>query len=144
MANNNNKFNQWSLTLLRVVLGIMFTYHGFLKFFVPGGFRGTIDFLTYLKMPLPIYSALVISILEFFGGLLLIIGLITRWTAVLLILEMLVALFKVHIKQGYLISDKAYGYEYIALILTVLLVILINGAGKLSVGKRFFKSKHLH
>ena len=64
--------------------------------------------------------------------------------ALALMLEMMVALFKVHVKQGFFITSQAYGFEYILLILTVLFVVLISGPGKLSVGKRFFKSKHLH
>lgn len=137
------KNNQWSLTLLRIVLGIIFMYHGYVKLFLPGGFVGTVDLFTSIGIILPKFSALVVAVLEYFGGLLLIIGLLTRWIAVLLILEMLVAFFKVHIKQGFLVTSQAYGYEFILLILTVLIVILLSGAGKLSLGKRFFKNKHL-
>ena len=80
--------------------------------------------------------------LEFFGGLLLIFGLLTRWVSVLLIIEMLVAFFKVHLKQGFIISQQAYGYEFILLILAALVVVLAIGAGKLSLGSKF-ESGHL-
>ena len=141
---NNNKFNQWTLTLLRVVLGVIFTYHGYGKLFVKDALPGTAQFFAAIGIPLANYAAVLIAFLEFFGGLLLIVGLLTRWVSLLLIIEMLVALFKVHLKQGFLITPQAYGYEFILLILTALVVVLVNGPGSLSVGKKFFKNKHLH
>ena len=141
MAKNN--FNELSITLLRVVLGLMFAYHGYLKLFVAGALPGTAKFFAGLGIPLANYAAVLVACVEFFGGILLILGFITRLASVVLIIEMLVAFFKVHLKQGYIISQNVYGYEYIVLILTTLVVILINGPGKLSVGK-MFKNKHLH
>ncbi len=138
----NNSINQWSLTILRVVLGIIFAYHGYLKLFVPGGFTGTVGFFTALKIPLPVYSALIVSIVEFFGGLFLILGIVTRWSSVLIIIDMLVAFFLVHLKNGFLVSKG--GYEFVLILIASLLVILINGAGALSLGKKLFKNKHLH
>lgn len=138
----NNKLNGWALTLLRLILGIIFAYHGYIKLFLPGGFKGTANFFIAIDIPLPVYSALLVSVAEFIGGILLLIGLLTRWASLILIIEMLVALFKVHLKQGFFISTTAYGYEFILLILAALVVVLVNGAGKLSVGKKF-KNKHL-
>ena len=140
MAKNN--LSQWSLTLLRVVLGFIFTYHGYLKLFATGGFVGTAGFLTALKIPFPLYSALLIAVVEFFGGIFLILGMVTKWSTILLFIEMLVAFFKVHLKNGLLISQTAYGYEFVLLILVSLVVVLANGAGKLSMGK-LFKKKYL-
>ena len=140
MAKNNT--SQWTLTLLRVVLGIIFTYHGYGKLFVKGSLPGTAQFFAAIGIPLANYAAVLVAFVEFFGGLALILGVFTRWASVLLLLEMLVALFKVHLKQGFFISPAAYGYEFILLILAVLVVILFSGPGSLSVGKGF-KSGHL-
>ena len=137
-----NNINQWSLALLRAVLGVMFTYHGYAKLFAPGAFKVTIGFFTAIGIPFPQYTALLVAVAEFFGGLFLLFGMVTRWTALALILEMLVALFKVHFKQGFFIMPPAYGYEFVLLILAALVVVLANGAGKISVGK-LFKSKNL-
>jgi len=137
----NNKISHWSLTLLRVVLGIIFAYHGYLKLFVPNGFKGTVGFFTSLGIPLPIYAALVVSVVEFIGGLLLILGVLSRWSSVLLIVNMLVAFFVVHLNNGLLVSNG--GYEFVLVLLAGLVVVLVNGAGSLSVGKKYFKSKHL-
>ena len=137
-----NKLNEWSLTLLRIVLGVIFTYHGHMKLFVPGGFTGSVQFFASIGLPAPLYSALIVSFLEFFGGLLLLIGMLTRWVLALLIIEMLVAFFKVHLRSGFFISQTAYGYEYLLLILASLVVLLAGGAGRLSLGK-MFKNKNL-
>ena len=137
---NNKKISQWSLTILRVVIGIIFLYHGYLKLFAPGGFSGTVDFFAKIGMVAPKASALAASSAEFFGGLLLILGIATRWTTFALIFEMLVAFFTVHSKNGLLVSNG--GSEFVLLILAALLVMHINGAGRLSLGK-LFKSKYL-
>ena len=136
----NNKLNQWSLTLLRVTVGIIFIYHGYFKLFVSGGFNGTIDFLTQIGVPYPIYFALIVGVAEFFGGILLLIGLFTRLASLVLITDMLVAFFKVHLKQGFFITPKTYGYEFVLLILATLFALLIGGSGMISVG-RLFKRK---
>ena len=140
MAKKNNNMSEWSLALLRVVLGIIFIYHGYLKLFVAGGFTGTVDFLASLGIPVPLYSALLVSVVEFAGGLFLILGFFTRWSAVLLLINMLVAFFVVHLKNGLLVLNG--GYEFVIVLIAGLVVVLANGAGKLSLGSRF-KSKNL-
>lgn len=136
MAKKNN-LNGWSLALLRIVLGIIFLYHGYSKLFVTGGFRGIVGFFTTIGVPLPLYSALLVSVAEFLGGALLILGLLTRWTSIVLLIEMLVAFFKVHLQQGFFITQAAYGYEFVLLILAALAVVAASGAGKLAVGSKF-------
>ena len=140
MAKDNN-LGQWSLTLLRVVLGIIFTYHGYGKLLVKGGLPGTAAFFSQIGVPLANYAAVLVAFVEFFGGLLLLIGLLTKWTTLVLIFQMLVALFKVHLKNGLLVSKG--GYEFVLLILAALVIVLFNGAGALSAGKKFFKNKQL-
>ena len=140
MAKNN--MNQWSLTFLRVVLGFVFVYHGYLKLFVSGGFTGTVDFFTSIGLPLPLYAALVASVVEFVGGLFLLFGVITKWTSLALVLEMLIAFFVVHLKNGLLVSKG--GYEFVLVLIAALVVLFANGSGKLSLGKKLFKNKQLH
>ena len=137
----NGKLNEWALALLRVVLGVVFTYHGYVKLFVPGGFKGTVAFFTAISLPVPAYTALLVSVVEFFGGIALIVGLLTRWASLLLFVEMLVALFKVHIKNGFFIGSS-YGYEFVLVLLGALAVVYAVGAGALAWGSRF-KNKHL-
>lgn len=138
---NIYKFRQWSLTLLRVVLGFVFAYHGYLKLFAPGGFPGTVNFFASIAIPLPAYAALLVAVVEFFGGLLLIIGFLAKLSSALLLIDMLVALFKVHLKNGFLIGQG--GYELVIVLIAGLAAVLGSGAGKLSLGK-LFKKKFLN
>jgi len=137
----NNKLNQWTLTFLRIVLGFIFTYHGYAKLFPNGGFVGTVNFFTSMGIAVPKISALVVAVVEFVGGILLLLGIITRWTSLAILFEMFVAFFMVHLKNGFFVSKG--GYEYVIIILAALVVIFINGAGKISLGK-MFKSRWLH
>jgi putative oxidoreductase len=137
-----NSLNEWSLALLRAVLGVILAYHGYLKLFVPGGFKGTVEFFVAVGIPLAKYSALAASVAEFAGGIFLILGILTRWTAIVLIFEMLIALFAVHLKNGLLVSKG--GYEFVLLILAGLVVLLVNGPGILSAGKMMSKNKWVH
>ena len=137
-----NKLSQWSLTLLRLILGIMFTYHGYTKLFVVGGLPGTAQFFQIVGIPLAKYAAVFVSFLEFIGGLLLLARLFTKVVVSILIIEMLVAFFKVHLKNGFFIAPQSYGYEYVMLILASLAILLVNGPGNLAIG-RMIKGKDL-
>lgn len=135
-----NGLSQWTLALLRVVLGVIFAYHGYLKLFVAGGLPGTAAFFAQVGIPVANVSAVIVAFAEFVGGLFLILGVVTKWSSLLLIMDMLVAFFMVHLKNGLLVSKG--GYEFVLLILAGLVVVLANGAGSFSFGKKF-KSKSL-
>jgi putative oxidoreductase len=143
MARRNkkeNKIGQFSLTLLRLVLASIFIYHGYLKLFVVGNLIGLADFLALIGIPFANYAAVLVAVLEFAGGIFLLLGVLTRWTSLALIINMLVALFKVHLPNGFNVGNG--GYEFVLLIAVTLLVILINGPGRFSIGKSLFKSRH--
>ena len=135
---NIYKFRQWSLTLLRAVLGFVFMYHGYLKLFSTGGLGGTIKFFTAIAIPLPAFSAVVVSIAEFAGGLFLILGFLAKWTSLVLMIDMAVAIYKVHFNKGFLAANS--GYEFVALLFFSLLVILFNGPGSLALERVIFKT----
>lgn len=137
-----NGLNEWSLALLRVVLGVIFLYHGYFKLFVPGGFSGTVGFFSALHIPFPGPSALLVALVEFVGGIFLVLGFMTRWSSAALLLEMLVAFFMVHMRNGFFISPSSYGYEFVLLLIAALAVVLASGPGRLALGKNF-KSKKL-
>jgi len=95
MANLDSFFLKWSprmLSLLRIAAALLFMQHGSQKLFAfPGG----------QPVP-PLFSLLgVAGLMEFFGGLFLLLGLFTRPVALLLAIEMAVAYFKVHAPQGF-------------------------------------------
>ena len=78
------------IAVLRVILGVIFAYHGFGKLF--GGIEGTAGMFGSLGIPMPLASAWLVGLVEFVGGLALIAGVGARFAAALLIPTMLVAI----------------------------------------------------
>ena len=85
-----------ALLVMRLVLGIIFVDHGYHKVF--GGLHHHVDFV--VSLGLPAWSAYLSAFAEFFGGLLVLIGLFTRAAAVALCIDMCVAIAKVHFHNG--------------------------------------------
>lgn len=124
------------LLLLRVVLAIVFIAHGAQKLFGiwgGGGISGTAGFFDSLGIPLPGVMAVASGILEFFGGILLALGLLTRPVALLLAIEMLVATATVHWPQGFFVSTDAFGIEFTMVLMVAALTLVFTGSGRLSV-----------
>src|SRR5206468_224053 len=88
MANGSNQ--QWGLTVLRVIVGIVFLVHGAQKLFV-FGFHGVAGMLGGMGIPVPAVSAVILTLVEFLGGIALILGVVTRWAAALIAIDMMVA-----------------------------------------------------
>lgn len=115
-----------ALFLLRLLIGISFIAHGYPKLFVNGP-AGLSGFFDSINIPLPLISAWIVALLEFFGGIALIVGLFTRVTAALLAFTMVVAI--VAAKQG----DGFLAWELEYLLAGVALALAIAGAGALSI-----------
>ena len=131
----------WSLALLRIFLGIVFAYHGALRLLVPANLSGSIFYFTQVGIPHASFAVYLFGIIELAGGLLLFFGLLTRWSAFIVLLEMIYVFFKVHLKNGILAGSN--GYEFALVLIAGLTVILASGAGKIAVGK-VFKKKIFH
>lgn len=129
------KFKDYAVLSLRIALGIIFVYHGYQKLF--GGLTGTSQFFTSLGIPLASFFAVVVALVEFFGGIALLIGFLTRWAAVLLGINMLVAFFLVHLKNGFSVGNG--GVEFILALIAGLATLKILGAQKLSVDELIAK-----
>lgn len=119
----------WAPLILRVVLGIIFAWHGYDKVFNTG-IPGVTGFLGNLGIPLPELMAYVLSYGELIFGVLLIVGLLTHWAAKYAVIVAVVALFTVHLPNGFSVGNG--GYEYILLILAASVSVLITGAGSYS------------
>jgi len=125
--------------ILRLVLGVVFFAHGaqkLLGWFGGPGFSGTIGMFTgYLHIPAP-FAFLAIAA-EFFGGLGLILGFLTRIAAFGITVNMLVAVAMVHHSYGFFMNwtgaQKGEGFEYHLLVLAITGYLMIRGAGALSV-----------
>ena len=129
--------NDVTLTTLRLILGVVFFAHGaqkLLGWFGGYGFHGTMGFLEHVGLPAPV--ALLVICTEFFGGLGLIVGLLTRIAALGIGGEMIGALFMVHLPNGFFMNwtgnQKGEGFEYHLLAIAVAAVLLLRGAGKFS------------
>ena len=130
--------NDFTLTLIRLVLGVVFFAHGaqkMLGWFGGYGFHGTMGFFTE-KMGIPAPFAFLAICAEFFGGLGLIVGLLSRIAAFGIICNMLVAIATVHYANGFFMNwfgnQKGEGIEYHLLAIAMGLVIVIKGAGAFS------------
>ncbi len=129
------------MTVLRLVLGVVFFAHGaqkMLGWFGGYGFKGTMGFFTQM-LHIPAPFALLAIAAEFFGGIGLILGLLTRIAAFGISVNMLVAIFMVHLPNGLFMNwtgqQKGEGYEYHLLVLAITAVLMIRGAGAFSVDR---------
>jgi putative oxidoreductase len=121
------------LLVLRVVLGVIFAAHGAQKLFGAfggPGLRGTAGFHGQLGIKPPYLMAVVAGLAEFVGGILIAVGFLTPLAAVALILTMAVAVFTVHLKNGFFSMNG--GYEFNLALAGMALTLLITGAGALS------------
>lgn len=116
-----------SLLILRVIVGVIFAAHGAQKLFGAFGGAGLAD--TVEKMGPLGYP---VTIGEFFGGLGLIVGFLTRFSAASLIVIMFGAIGMVHGKNGFFQSNG--GFEYNLALIGLLAPILLAGPGRFSIG----------
>ncbi|KQB55447.1 DoxX family protein [Pseudomonas endophytica] len=126
----------YGLTVLRIFIGIIFVAHGSQKlfgWFGGGGLAGTAQWMESIGLAPGTLMALLAGGTEFFAGLALIIGLLTRPAALGLTFTLLVAIFSVHIHNGLFMANN--GYEFALALLGGTLAVLIEGAGKLSVDR---------
>ena len=136
-----NTSNEYSITILRLLLGVVFSAHGaqkMLGWFGGYGFSGTMGFFTH-QMGIPAPFAFLAICAEFFGGLGLIVGLLGRIAAFGIICDMLVAVALVHARNGFFMNwagdQKGEGFEYHLLAIAVALLILVKGSGAFSVDR---------
>ena len=98
------KLKPVALLFLRLGLAAIFIFHGYPKLFGHAG--QWMD--AFGHMGFPRYFAYISGVLEFFGGLLLIAGLFTRITGLLLAIEMAIAIWRVHLPQGTFLDVHNY------------------------------------
>jgi putative oxidoreductase len=132
-----------SLLVLRVVAGVIFAVHGSQK--VLGAFDG--PGLSAMMQPPPNgmgpVLGFLVSIGEFFGGLGLVVGFLTRFSAGSLIVIMLGAIFMVHGQHGFFLGKgpestlATAGFEYNLALIGLMAPIVLCGPGRLSIGRLF-------
>lgn len=119
MAGMDNKYSDLALLLLRVGVAYIFIVHGWGKL---TGIEGTAGFFGGLGIPVPVVMAWVVAIVEFFGGILVLLGAYAKIPNLLLAIVMLVAI---------LAQEGNFEFEFILLIST--LVLFLTGSGQYSV-----------
>ncbi|MFK3677600.1 DoxX family protein [Microbacterium sp. NPDC090218] len=126
------------LLALRIVVGAIFAAHGAQKIFeftIPG----TIGSFAGMGVPLAEIAAPAVAFLELVGGILLILGFLTRPVGILLTLDMAFALVLVHLPAGLWVGEG--GYEFVAVLGVAALALALTGAGRFSIDGAFLRGR---
>ncbi|MCG3765187.1 DoxX family protein [Vibrio cincinnatiensis] len=122
----------YSALALRIPVGIIFMAHGAQKlfgWFGGYGLEGTGQWMDSIGLGPGVVMAFLAGSGEFFGGLAILLGLLTRPAAAVLSFTMLVAIFSVHFANGLFMANN--GYEFGLALLVASLSLMLSGAGKL-------------
>jgi putative oxidoreductase len=139
---NGERWQRWVPIPIRIILGVGFMVHGWAKW--SRGPAGFAELLRQARVPLPLANAWLVTLLEIFGGLALLMGAFVAIVSVPLILSMLGAMFTVNIKFGFSAVNTIGltpagpqlgppGYEINLLYIACLVVLILAGAGPLSI-----------
>jgi putative oxidoreductase len=119
------KWKDLGIAMIRFMVGVVFLAHGSQKLFVIG--MGTMGgFLAQMGVPFAPVMGVVLTLTEFLGGIALILGVATRWAAVLLAIAMTVAVTVAHLKNGFFLPT---GFEYALTLWAANVGLALTGAG---------------
>ena len=140
--NQPNSFCEpWAINAplaLRIPIGIILIAHGSQKlfgWFGGYGLEGTGQWMASIGLTPGYLMALMAGSSEFFGGLFLLLGLLTRPTALVLSFTMIIAIFSVHIGNGLFLANN--GYEFGLALLAATVSLAVSGAGKFAIDNLF-------
>jgi putative oxidoreductase len=123
-----NSLQPLGALILRLALGLSMTVHGYQKVVPHGALNHYAHYIVTLGIPY--WLGYVSAFTEFVGGMLLVIGLLTRFAAALVAINMLVALFTVGIHQGFGI------YNYIIALAAIAIMLVSYGAGAMALDRK--------
>lgn len=127
-----DRLHPLALLVLRLALGVIMVAHGYTKVF--GGLHHHAQVVASLG--LPAWLGYVSSFAEFAGGLLLILGFLTRPAALAICIDMAVAIWKIHWKNG-LIGQNRSGFEFPLALAAIAFALIFFGAGPIAVDHLF-------
>ena len=122
-----NRLQPLALLVMRLVLGAILIAHGYHKVF--GGFHHHMEMVGSLGLPRPL--AYLSAGTEFFGGIGIVLGLFTRFFSLAFVIEMCVAIWKIHFKNG---LTGAGGYEFPMSVATIAFALMCFGGGPWGLG----------
>jgi len=117
-----NRLQPLALLVMRLVLGAIMIAHGFHKVF--GGFHHHMEMVGSLGLPR--WLAFLSAGTEFFGGIAIVLGLFTRFFSLAIVIEMAVAIWKVHFKNG---LTGTGGFEFPLAVATIAFALLCFDGG---------------
>jgi putative oxidoreductase len=123
----------YGLFILRLVVGIIFSVHGYQKL---TGIQGTTGFFSQVGIPLAGFFSYVVGLVELLGGIALILGILVKLASYLLAIDMVAAIIYVHLPNG--LTGQG-GYEFPLLLLASIITLILLGKGKLSLQSLFAK-----
>jgi putative oxidoreductase len=134
-----DRFQSFGALVMRLVLGAIMVTHGYTKIIPRGALYNFTHMVAHLGMPA--WLGYVAAFTEFFGGMLLILGLLTRLAALATAIDMGVAIVKVHLHGGLTGHAGQPGFEFPLALLAVALMLVFTGAGLLSIDAVIGKGK---
>ncbi|MGO1191057.1 MULTISPECIES: DoxX family protein [Vibrio] len=126
--------------ILRIPTGIILMAHGSQKlfgWFGGGGLEGTGQFMASLGLSPGELMAFLAGSGEFFGGLLILLGLLTRPAAAVVAFTMVVAIVSVHLPNGLFLANG--GYEFGLALLAIAVSLVFSGSGRVGIDNLIFK-----
>ena len=120
-----NRLQPLALLIMRLVLGAIMIAHGWQK--IAGHMHGIMGMLPHLGIPA--WMAYLVVAAEFGGGILVVLGFLTRFAAFAICIDMLVAILKVHLKNG--LTGQG-GFEFPLACLAIAFALIFLGAGSIS------------
>lgn len=140
-AKTTSALHDLGLLLIRAMVGVVLMFHGSQKLF--GWFDGQgmtafVENVEKMQLPMPQVSAYLSAGTEFFGGLLLLVGFLTRLVAIPVAFNMFVAAIVVH---GGAFSLAKQGMEYALTLAVVATALIFTGGGRFSVDGCLWREK---
>jgi putative oxidoreductase len=120
------EFEIYGPFVLRIALAVVFIYHGYPKLF--GGREGISQWFDSIGIKPALFWTILVGIVEVGGGIFLLLGFMTQLVALLLAIDMMVAIWKVKFKMGF-----SNGWEFDFILLVVALSLLVIGPGAFSI-----------
>jgi putative oxidoreductase len=136
MSKSLNSLQPWGAFFLRMVLGAAMLYHGYDKVIPAGGFHAhPFSALQHhshyvVSLGMPYWLGYVSALSEFVGGILILLGLLTRFAAFMIAVNMLFAILLVNRHHGYA------GSEYSLALFVIAIMLIFFGAGTLALDRR--------